>query len=149
MQFSLDSLVAFNNDLSAFVRKAKPGAKLATHVYPTFLPEPLYGNRLDVDYCCQTVAWFFQPYWTKERITRYTQVVVGEQAKYFPNAQGIPFIGVYTGRPYCDKSPERFAEELETAWATTASRAFSTCSFDEFVKHPELRAAFLKVAAGK
>jgi len=38
----------------------KPEAKTAIHVYPTFLPEPLYGKRLDLDYCCQSVACIFR-----------------------------------------------------------------------------------------
>jgi len=49
--FSLETLVDFNNKLSEYARTIKPDVKIATHVYPVFLPEPLYGNRLDVDYC--------------------------------------------------------------------------------------------------
>jgi hypothetical protein len=124
--------------LAAYVRQIRPKAKLATHVYPVFLPEPLYGNRLDVDYCCQTVAWFFQPYWTEQKVREYTRTVVGEQSRHHPRARGIPFVGVYVGRPYADKSPERLAEELRLIWEAGGTSSLSVCSFDEFVEHPEM-----------
>ncbi len=148
-RFSLETLVDFNNRLAAYVRRLRPGAKVATHVYPVFLPEPLYGNRLDVDYCCQTVAWFFKPYWSDEKIARYARVVVGEQARYHPHARGVPFIGVFTGRPYADKSPERLARELRIVRKTVGLDALSFYSFNEFVKHPALRETLRRALAGK
>jgi len=138
-QFSLETLVTFNNELATYVRQLRPGAKLATHVYPVFLPQPLYGNQLDVDYCCQTVAWFFQPYWSAEKIRQYTHTVVDEQARYHPRAVGIPFVGGYVGRPFGDKSPERLAEELRVIWEAGKTSRLSVCSFNEFVDHPEVR----------
>jgi hypothetical protein len=139
-RFSLDSLVAFNNELAAFGRNVRPGTKVATHVYPTFLPEPLYGSRLDVDYCCQTVAWFFVPYWSRERTAEYATRVVREQSRFFPNARGVPFIGVYAGQPFADKTPDRLAAELAAVRDAVGLSALSIYNFDEFVKHPELKA---------
>jgi hypothetical protein len=143
-RFSLESLVAFNNELAAFVRTTRPGAKVATHVYPVFLPDPLYGNRLDVDYCCQTVAWFFVPYWSRERTAQYAAKVVGEQARYRPQARGVPFLGVYAGKPFADKTPERLTAELTAVRTAVGLNALSIYNFDEFVKHPELEAALAK-----
>jgi len=140
-RFSLESLVAFNNDLASFVRTIRPGTKVATHVYPVFFPDPLYGNRLDVDYCCQTVAWFFVPYWSPERIADYASRVVRDQARYHPNAHGVPFIGVYSGKPFADKSPEHLTAELATVRQAVGLGALSIYNFDEFTRHPELRAA--------
>ena len=137
-QFSLDSLVSFTNDMAAFVRSIKPGAKLAIHVYPVFQAQPLYGNRLDVDYCCQTVAWFFEPYWSLEKVARYTRVVVNDAKRYYPRQQGIPFVGVYVGRPFADKPPERLAEELGVIHGIDSTKSLSVCSFNEFVKHPRM-----------
>ena len=137
--FSRTTLVNVINEMSDFVRKVRPGAKVAIHIYPTFLPEPLYGNRLDLDYCCQTVAWFFKPYWSREKIERYTRIVVTEQNKYYRRQRGIPFVGVYVGRPYADKSPQRLAEELRIVHKTAGNADLSVCSFNEFVKHPETR----------
>lgn len=139
-RFSLESLVTFNNDLTDFVRTTRPGAKVATHVYPTFLPEPLYGNRLDVDYCCQTVAWFFLPYWTPERIADTATRVVRDQARFVPAARGVPFIGVYAGRPFADKTSERLATELAAVRQAVGLNTLSIYNFDEFVTHSELKA---------
>ena len=139
--FSLASLISFTNDLAGFVRRTKPGAKIAIHVYPVFVPDPLYGNRLDVDYCCQTVAWFFLPYWSRDKIERYSRTVVNEAGRYYPGQQGIPFVGAYVGRPYADKSPERLAEELGIIQQAAGTTSWSVCSFDEFVKHKPMRDA--------
>ena len=139
VSFSLETLVDTVNELSDYVREVRPGAKTSIHVYPTFLPEPLYGNRLNVDYCCQTVAWFFKPYWSDEKVRRYTRVVVAEQNRYFARQQGIPFVGVYVGRPYADKSPERLARELRIICDVDKTRSLSVCSFGSFVKHAEVR----------
>ena len=57
--FSRDTLVQTINEISRYARGVRPGVKVTIHVYPTFLPEPVYGWRLDVDTCCETVAWFF------------------------------------------------------------------------------------------
>jgi len=138
-RFSLETLVNFTNGLADYVREVRPGAKTVIHVYPVFLPDPLYGNRLDVDYCCQTVAWFFKPYWSREKIERYTRTVVEQQNRYHARQQGIPFVGVYVGRPYADKSPERLAEELRIIKESGKTTSLSVCSFNEFVKHPEMR----------
>jgi len=138
-QFSLSSLVRFTNELADFVREVRPGARTAIHVYPVFLPEPLYGNRLDVDYCCQTVAWFFEPYWSPEKIARYVRTVVKEQNRYHLRQRGIPFVGLYVGRPSADKSPERFASELQTIHQTAGNTSLSVCTFNDFLKYPQMR----------
>ena len=146
-QFSLETLVAFNNGLSAYVRSLRPGIRIVTHVYPVFLPDPLYGNRLDVDYCCQTVAWFFEPYWEAEKIARYTRTVVGEANKHLPGARGIPFVGLYVGRPYADKSVAQFEAELDCLFAAAGDTSLSICGFADLVEHAEYRKALLRAVA--
>jgi hypothetical protein len=61
-------------------------------VYPTFLPDPLYGNRLKADFCGQTVAWYFP--WDTEKIAQYTKFTVMEQNKYLEGVRGVPFVGL-------------------------------------------------------
>jgi hypothetical protein len=143
-QFALESLVAFTNEMADHVRAVRPSAKVAVHVYPVFAPEPLYGNRLDVDYCCQTVAWFFEPYWPAEKVARCARTVVREQNRYWRRQQGIPFVGVYAQRAVADKSPERLAEELRTIKRHARTYSLSVCSFDEFIRHPKLRRVMKK-----
>lgn len=138
-QFSLETLVQFSNGLSAYIRKLKPEARIATHVYPVFLPDPLYGNRLDVDYCCQTAAWFFKPYWPADKIERYTRYIVEHEKKYFPAAHGIPFIGLYQNPQGHFKSDEEFFKELDVVKkASSVRRDLSVCSFAPFARNPEL-----------
>ncbi len=138
-QFSLETLVKFNNDLAAYARTLKPGIKVAARVYPVFLPDPLYGNRLDVDYCCQTVAWFFKPYWSPEKIEEYTRYVLENEKKYFPAARGIPFIGIYQNPEWRFKSDEEFFKEVECVKkAFPAGKNLSIYSFAPFARNPEL-----------
>jgi hypothetical protein len=138
-QFSLDTLVDFNNRLADHCRKFRPGIKIATHVYPTFIPEPVYGNRLDVDYCMQTVAWFFKPFWDSAKVKNYTRKVVREEKCYFTRAQGIPFVGIYMDKPNpeMNKPAERFREELRSI-RRAGSQSFGIYPFNVFITHPEL-----------
>ena len=135
-QFSLDTLVAFNNDLAAHLRRVKPGIKTGTHIYPVFLADPVYGNRLDLDYCMQTVAWYFEPFWSAEKVEKYTKIVVRDANKYFERPQGIPFVGIFMNMPGMNKPPEQFRKDLK-AIRKTGPQSLG-CLFDVFVKHPEL-----------
>ncbi len=142
-KFSLESLVAFNNELAAFVRKLKPGSKIVTHIYPTYLPDPVYGNRLNVDYCCQTVAWYFKPYWKPEKIEKYTKFVIGEDKKYHSGVKGIPFVGIYQSKPELSKPTDVFKRELKII-RSCGTQSFSICPFRIFNQKPELGKVFLQ-----
>jgi hypothetical protein len=134
-KFSRDTLVETINELSRFVRGQRPGLQVTIHVYPTFLPEPVYGWRLDVDMCCETVAWFFEPYWSAEKVADHTRRVTQRTGRAFAGSRGVPFFGLYVGRPEGDKSPERLAEELALIRQHAGLSALSVCSFNEFVQH--------------
>ena len=139
VEFSRDTLVATINDLSRYARSVRPGIKVTIHVYPTFLPEPVYGWRLNVDTCCETVAWFFEPYWSAEKVAERTLQVTQRDGRGFSGSRGVPFFGLYVGRPAADKSRERLAEELDIICRHAGLDALSVCSFNEFVKHKEMR----------
>lgn len=113
--------------------------------YPVFLPEPLYGNRLDVDFCGQTAAWFFEPFWSYEKIRAHTQVICGEEKKYFSRPEGVAMIGVYT-RPalYPVKSPERLAKELQAILDGQGDRV-QVCSLNDVLKDPATREVFRRL----
>lgn len=136
-QFALDTLVDFNNSLADYIRGLKPAMKIVTHVYPTFIANPVYGNRLDVDYCCQTVAWYFEPFWDLHKVDKYTCWVVQDAQRYYARPQGIPFVGIYMDKPGMSKPPERFRQELKTI-RKAGSQCFSICPFNIFIQHPEL-----------
>ena len=143
-QFSRDTLVDFVNGLSHFVRSVRPDAQVACHVYPVFLPEPLYGNRLDVDFCGQTAAWFFEPFWGEEKIRSYTRIICGKESekKYFSRAEGVAMMGVYTQpERFSMKSPERLSHELQAILDGGGDRV-QVCSFNDVLKDLATREVF-------
>ncbi len=136
-QFSLNTLVDFSNELADYIRKLKPEIKIATHIYPTFLANPVYGNRLDIDYCCQTAAWFFEPFWDLKKVSEYTVKITKNEKQFFRRCTGIPFVGIYMDRPGQNKPAERFQEELKTI-RRTGCKNISISPFNIFLKHPKL-----------
>lgn len=111
-QFYRDRLVRYYNTMIDYVKSQHPDFNIVVHVYPTFLPEPLYGNRLKADFCGQTVAWYFP--WNVEKIADYTRITVGKQNKYFNNVRGVPFVGLnrQPGSLWI-KEPATLARELQ------------------------------------
>jgi hypothetical protein len=144
-RFSLETLVEFVNGLARYARSVRAEAKVTCHVYPVFLPEPLYGNRLDVDFCGQTAAWYFEPLWSYEKIRAYTRVICGEEKKYFARPEGVAMIGVYN-RPelYSVKSPERLAGELQAILDGGGDRV-QVCSLNDVLKDPATREVFRRM----
>jgi hypothetical protein len=144
-QFSLESLADFVNVLARHARSVRADAKVTCHVYPVFLPEPLYGNRLDVDFCGQTAAWYFEPFWSIEKIRAYTQVICGEEKKYFARPKGVAMIGVYT-RPalFPVKSPERLTRELHAILDGKGERV-QVCSLNDVLHDPATREVFRRL----
>ncbi len=140
--FSLESLVDVINALAGHARSIRPDAKVQCHVYPVFLPEPLYGNRLDMDYCGQTAAWYFEPFWVLDKVRNYSRVIFGEEKRYFDRAEGVAFIGVYC-RPdlYPTKDAARLAGELEAIRSAGGDRV-QVCSLDDVLKDDATRAVF-------
>lgn len=113
-------LVDYYNAVVDHVKSRRPEFKVVAHIYPEFKPDPLYGNRTKVDFCGQTVSWYFQ--WQPEVIRHSTSVVINEAQKYFPQAQGIPFIGINTNAKSSlgYKTPEDVAKDIECVIAAGA-----------------------------
>jgi hypothetical protein len=121
----------------------RPDIKTTIHVWPVFLPEPLYGNRLDLDYCAQTVAWFFPPYWADDKIAKYTRTVVGDEKKYFKRSKGIPFVGIYLGKKHTiDKPLDQFKKELKIIFENSPDTSFCVHEFADIAMNPEYYKAF-------
>ena len=143
--FSLQTLVDFNNALVDYVHQLNPKAKTLNHIWPVYLPEPLYGNRLKMDYCGQTAAWFF--YWDALRIEQYSGLISGEQKKYWPNANGVAFIGYYAALKhdlqFPRKSPDKVESELR-AILKGGSRMLMLSSLADVIDNPDVAAVFKK-----
>ncbi|OGV66633.1 MAG: hypothetical protein A3K19_03855 [Lentisphaerae bacterium RIFOXYB12_FULL_65_16] len=140
--FSLDTLVDFNNRLAAYAYSVKPEAKVITHVYPVYLPEPLYGNRLNLNACGQTAAWFFEPFWSVDKIKAYSQTIAQEANRYHTRPRGAALIGYYnTPANFPVKSPERLRAELQAILDGGCSRVH-VCSFNDVLKTPDAADVF-------
>ncbi len=145
-QWSLESLVAFCNHLADYARRTKPGILVTGHVYPVFLPEPLYGNRLDWDVCGQTAAWFFEPFWSLEKITQYSRAISGEAKQYHPRAEGAGLIGVYVQpKRFAVKGAARLEQELRAMLAGGLTRV-QVCSLNDVLNDAETSAVFRRFA---
>ena len=145
-QFSLKTLVDFNNELSDYARKLNPKILVTTHIWPVYEPEPLYGNRLNTDYCGQTAAWFFP--WNLNKIEKYSGIISRDETKYFPNAKGVAMVGVYydSAPTFPEKSPLRIEQELK-AILKGGCRNLQVCSINHVLKRPEIAAVFKKYCA--
>jgi len=142
-EFSLERLVSYYEQLSDHVRSLRARLKLTAHIYPAFLPEPLYGNRLKLDYSIQTAAWFFEPYWPEAKVRQYARTITAEEGKFHANARGIPFVALYVQRPIADKPVERFAKELEWVFGAAGGTSISIYDFGALVLHKAYRRALL------
>ncbi len=141
-RFSLETLVEFSNRLAAHAYAVRPDAKVITHVYPVYLPEPLYGNRLDLDVCGQTAAWFFEPFWGLEKIRDYARVIATEANRYHPRPRGAALLGYYNSpMAFPVKSPARLQAELQAILDSGCTRV-QVCSFGDVLKTPEAAAVF-------
>jgi len=138
--FSLDTLVEFNNQLAAYVYLVKPNAKVLTHVYPVYLPEPLYGNRLNLDFCCQTAAWGFEPFWSVEKIKAYSRIISQEANRYYTRPHGAALIS-YDPYQKPAKSGERLTAELQAILDGGCSYV-EVYSLNEVLANPEAAKIF-------
>lgn len=142
-RFSLDTLVNINYRLAAYARLVRPNAKVINHVYPVFLPEPLYGNRLDIDVCGQTAAWFFTPFWSAKKIEAYSRVISEQANRYYTRPRGAALIGYYN-RPekFTPKSAAQVDAELQAIFKGGCTRVF--CDMNHVLNTPDVAAVFKK-----
>ena len=119
-----------------------------THCHPVFLPDPFYGRQARVDYCAITVSWFFQPFWSLEKVRQYTRGTVAGPYR-FPAAVGMPMIGCYTSGAMARhrKSPARVKAEFEIL-REAGARSVMVCELGDILSDPELRDAVRAGLAG-
>jgi hypothetical protein len=127
-----------------YIKSLRPEFKIMAHLYPVFRPDPIYGNRLKVDYCGQTAAWYF--FWPPEKIRAYSKRIVGEQNRYFPSVRGVPFVGYYDDGKHPEfphKSAARVELELN-AILDGGADSLMVCSVNDVLGNPEIAAVFKK-----
>jgi len=140
--FCLDVLVDYINHLADYARSRRQDIKTSIHIWPVFVPEPLYGNRLDVDFCGQTAAWY--TLWPEEKIAGYSRTISGEAGKYHQRQQGVGMIGYYD-KPglFPVKDAARVDMEIRTMIAN-GCRRIQVCSSRDVINNDEVAAVFRK-----
>lgn len=87
-------------------------AIVMNHVWPPFDPDPYYGGKLYLDYCTQTISWFYRPMWSLERVefeaAEHKRLEIEGRNKF------VPFIGLYD-ETYCKRDAERVEKEIAIA----------------------------------
>ncbi len=137
-QFSLETLINFYNQMADFARGIKPGIKIAAAIYPVFIPEPLYGNRLNIDYCCQTVTGAYPPFWSNDKTAEYTRNIIQQEKRYFPRPRAVPALAVYQNIPELLKDNRQFSQELQIIKQNNENRRdLSVCPYRTFAASPE------------
>ena len=143
-KFFRKSLVGYINSLADHARGLRPGIKVSIHLYPAFVPDPLYGKDLRADYIQQTVAWYFP--WPKDKIADYTRRILADRCS--EGCQNVPFVGLNAteGQALGYKSPARLEEELKLILASGA-RSLGVCNGADMLKSG-YREVFMKYTRG-
>lgn len=88
-----------------------PDATVMNHIWPPFNPNPDYGDRLELEYCTQTIAWFYRPNWSLDRV----EFEAARRARRETAANSfVPFVGMLD-EPFLRRPADRLREELEIA----------------------------------
>lgn len=107
-----DVLVEFTHEMADVARKTRPGIGLTIHVYPFFRPNPYYGYRLNLDYTGETVAWFFRPHWSLQKVASRVADTVSRQGERFAGQRAAPFVGFDGRKARNYRSARRVGAEL-------------------------------------
>lgn len=106
------------------------------------------GNRLKLDYCAQTCAWYFR--WPAEKVRRYAETVVRGQRERWPFAHGVPFVayGPWANGIDTDfgKTPEDLDRELR-AVLESGAEYLSVHEIDSVIADSAVFAVFRKYCA--
>lgn len=132
--FFLEQLVSFYREMIAHIKAQRPEMLTFAHLYPAFLPEPLYGRQLGLDFCAETAAWYFP--WPEAKIRAYSQRI-----SQYPG--GVHFIGYYNTplSNFPEKNPALVERELR-AMLSGGAVHLSVCGFEHVLKNPDIYAVF-------
>lgn len=143
-RMSETSLITLSDVLYEHAKAIEPDAIVTNHVWPPFYPNEYYGNRLRLDFCTQTISWFYPPHWSLERVAFETAEMKRLED---PNRNSfVPFIGLYSD-PYLVRSPDRVRAEFEIARRYVEDHVV-LCSLETPHQYPEI-AAVVKNALRK
>ncbi|HRW08635.1 MAG TPA: hypothetical protein P5121_26210, partial [Caldilineaceae bacterium] len=131
------TLITISEVLYAHAKAVKPDALVTNHLWPPFRPNPYYGTRLKLDYCSQTISWFYKPNWSLARVEfeaeEMKRLEVPERNRF------VPFIAMFH-EPYLARSGERIAQELAIAQHYGEGHLIF-CSLRAIQEYPDVYAA--------
>lgn len=132
--FFQEQLVSFYHEMVEQVKSLRPEMLTFAHLYPVFLPNPLYGRLLKLDFCAETAAWYFP--WPEKKILEYSRIISRYPA-------GVHFIGYYNTpmKNFPEKQPALVERELQTMLSGGATH-LSVCGFEHVVKNPAIYDVF-------
>jgi len=144
-QYSGQCLVTFLTALDEYARARKPGITTTCHIWPDFAPDPLYGNKIPVDYCGQTVTWFFPPIWADDKIERYIYEIGTNGGRYHRGSQGAPFLGLWY--PSGKRPPEQVTEFIRLV-KKSGARGIHLCELSSILSDPAVAQAVSEELGG-
>lgn len=100
---SVDHLYSFSKSISS-------NAIVTNHVWPPFRPNERYSHQLSLDYNSPTIAWYYPPWWSAERVEQ--EAVMHATQEESASSSFLPFIGMKS-EPELKRSPEQLQAELE------------------------------------
>lgn len=109
---STQTLINIHRLLFDHAKSINPNAIVTNHVWPMFLPDEYIGAQYKLDYCTQTISWFYPPEW---RLTR-VEMEAAEMKRLENPAinRFVPFIGIHD-LPGFVRKPKRLGSEIEIA----------------------------------
>ncbi|MFT5369496.1 MAG: hypothetical protein ACI8V2_004473 [Candidatus Latescibacterota bacterium] len=112
VEMSTKTLVDVHEMVYAYAKSIKPDAVVTDHVWPPFRPDEYVGHKFKLDYCTQTISWFYPPEWRLERVAFEAAEMKRLEDKSINRF--VPFIGIYETGGHV-RSAERLVKELEIA----------------------------------
>jgi hypothetical protein len=112
VEMSVQTLVDVHEMVYDFAKSVDASKIVTDHVWPPFRPDEYIGHTFKLDYCTQTISWFYPPEWRLERVA-----FEAAEMKRLENTsvnRFVPFIGIYDTGGHV-RSAERLAKELEIA----------------------------------
>jgi hypothetical protein len=107
---SEESIVEAVDRLYRHAKGEDSDALVVNHVWPPFRPNPDYAHRLPLDFCSQTVSWFYPPDRPLDRVVFEAE----RHARLASENTFAPFVGVFD-EPYLRRGPDRLAREVDIA----------------------------------
>ena len=143
-EFFLGELVAVNNAMHDAVKARNPSILTGAHLYPVFLPEPLYGHRLKFDVIGETCAWYLK--WPDAKIRAYAADCLTRRPADYPRSRRVPFIAVTRG-DWCENKTAADVERELNDLLDAGADEIMAFEMNAIIDDPELYAVFLKYCA--